>query len=164
MPDITPRADRPHMPGYDLFPEIGGPGLLPWSWAEERLTGSHNYWIGTVSPDGQPHATPVWAVWLESALYFSVGPRSLKARNLARDPRCTATTEYAGEAVIIEGTTAVVIDIDTLARFKAAYDVKYDWDIDVTKGPIYAITPATVFGFIEAAREFAGTATRWRFS
>lgn len=151
------------MPGYDLFPEAGGPGLLPWSWAEERLASSHNYWIGTVSANGQPHATPVWAVWLDSGLYFSIGSRSLKARNLARDPRCTATTEYAGEAVIIEGTAAIVTDVDVLARFKAAYDLKYDWDIDVTKGPIYATTPVTVFGFIEAAKDFAGTATRWRY-
>ena len=55
-----PTADRPHMPGYG----IAGPeaGLLPWSWAEERLRDAWRYWVVTVSGDGEPHAMPVWAV------------------------------------------------------------------------------------------------------
>lgn len=163
MPDMTPRADHPHMPGYDIFREAGGPGLLPWSWAEERLAKSHNYWISTVSPDGRPHAMPVWGVWLDGALYFSTGARSRKARNMAADPRCVATTEYAGEAVIVEGVAEVVADEDELARFKAAYDAKYDWDIEVSEGPIFAVRLATAFGFRESPEESAGTATRWRF-
>ena len=32
----APRASRPHMPGYGL-PE-GTEGLMPWQWAEQRLT------------------------------------------------------------------------------------------------------------------------------
>ena len=37
-------------------------GMLPWSWAEERLTRSHDYWCATTWPDGRPHVMPVWAV------------------------------------------------------------------------------------------------------
>ncbi|MCR6486010.1 hypothetical protein M8542_24585 [Amycolatopsis sp. OK19-0408] len=33
-----PRADRPHLPGYGIA--AGPAGLLPWSWAEERLRAS----------------------------------------------------------------------------------------------------------------------------
>ena len=58
-----PRSGRPHMPGYGILGPDGGTGLLPWSWAEERLRDSRNYWLATVRPDGRPHVMPVWAVW-----------------------------------------------------------------------------------------------------
>ena len=32
-----PKAGRPHMPGYGIVGPDQGSGLLPWSWAEERL-------------------------------------------------------------------------------------------------------------------------------
>jgi hypothetical protein len=41
MPE--PRASRPYMPDYGVQPADEGTGLLPWSWAEERLIGSHDY-------------------------------------------------------------------------------------------------------------------------
>jgi hypothetical protein len=43
-----PVASRPHMPGYGLLGPDQGSGLLPWSWAEERLSASHDYWVATV--------------------------------------------------------------------------------------------------------------------
>ena len=58
-----PRADRPYMPGYGTLGPDEGTGLLPWSWAEERLVRSHDFWLATTWPDGGPHVTPVWAVW-----------------------------------------------------------------------------------------------------
>jgi hypothetical protein len=159
----TPKADRPFMPGYDITDAGGGARLLPWRWAAERLIKSRNYWIGTISRDGRPHSMPVWGVWLDGMLYFSTGRQSRKARNLAADPRCSATTEFAGEAVIVEGSAEIVTDAGLLSRFKEAYDPKYDWDMDVSTGPIYAVTPRVAFGFIESAAEFQGSATRWRF-
>src|SRR5262249_17191311 len=63
-----PIASRPHMPGYGTLPAGEGGGLLPWSWAEERLARSHDYWLATVTPDGAPHLMPVWAVWLDGRL------------------------------------------------------------------------------------------------
>ena len=38
------------MPGYGVQPATEGTGLLPWSWAEERLTAAHEYWVATGSP------------------------------------------------------------------------------------------------------------------
>jgi len=55
-----PKPSRPQAPGYG-FPK-GKKGLLPWSWAEERLKKSHNYWITTVKPDGSPHTMVVWGL------------------------------------------------------------------------------------------------------
>jgi hypothetical protein len=38
-----PTAARPYMPGYGVQPATGGRGLLPWSWAEQRLVSAHDY-------------------------------------------------------------------------------------------------------------------------
>jgi len=74
------------MPDYGLASD--DTGLLPWSWAVERLTSTRRFWVATADPTGQPHLSPVWAVWFDDALWFSCGPRSRKARNLLADPRC----------------------------------------------------------------------------
>ncbi|WP_236700301.1 pyridoxamine 5'-phosphate oxidase family protein [Allosalinactinospora lopnorensis] len=73
-----PRASRPFMPGYGIQSPHEGSGLLPWSWAEERLRTSHDYWVCTVWPDGRPHTMPVWAVWDAQELWFCSGRRSRK--------------------------------------------------------------------------------------
>ena len=85
------------MPDYGIQGPDEGSGLLPWSWAEERLTTSRNYWVTSLWPDGRPHSMPVWGIWDGEALWFSSGRRSRKARNLAADPRCVVTTEDANE-------------------------------------------------------------------
>lgn len=54
----TPKASRPHMPGYGL--PKSSKGLLSWKWAESKLNKSRQYWVITVRPDGRPHAMPVW--------------------------------------------------------------------------------------------------------
>ena len=55
-----PRSSRPHMPGYGTLGPEEGTGLLPWSWAVERLKASRNDWLATVRPEGGPHVMPVW--------------------------------------------------------------------------------------------------------
>lgn len=158
-----PRADRPHMPGYGIAEESGGKGLLPWSWALERLNDAHNYFVATVRPDGRPHVMPVWGVWLDDAFYFSTGTTSRKARNLAANASCVVTTERADESVIVEGVAEEAADADALRRFVEVYHEKYDWEIDTSAGGIYAVRPRTIFGFIETADNFSKTATRWTF-
>ncbi|HEY8172590.1 MAG TPA: pyridoxamine 5'-phosphate oxidase family protein [Dehalococcoidia bacterium] len=149
------------MPDYGVAGADAGSGLLPWSWAQERLVQSHNYWLSTSRADGRPHVMPVWGVWLDDALYFSTAPGSRKARNIAERPECVVTTERADEAVIVEGAVSPENDAATLQSFKQAYDKKYDWDME-TEG-ILVLRPRTVFGFIEHADQFKDTATRWRF-
>jgi hypothetical protein len=64
------------MPGYGMQRADEGTGLLPWSWAVERLTASHDYWLATTwLGKGSPHVMPVWGVWWEDALWFSSGLR-----------------------------------------------------------------------------------------
>jgi len=46
-------------------------------------------YLGTLRADGHPRISPVEAHVWEGELLIGIMPRSLKARDLARDPRCT---------------------------------------------------------------------------
>jgi hypothetical protein len=161
----TPKASRPHMPGYGL--PASSKGLLPWSWAEERLKKSHNYWITTVKPDGSPHTMVVWGLWQVGRLLFSTGSKSRKARNLAANATCVLCTELANEAVIVEGVSEIA-DGAARRKFLAKYKAKYDFDMGSMKDdilslkePVFAVRPRVVFGLWE--KHFVGKSTRWKF-
>ena len=162
----APEASRPHMPGYGVVDATEGGGLLPWSWAEERLTASHDYWVGTVWPDGRPHLMPVWATWWGQALWFSSGGRSRKARNLAAEPRVTVATDNPLEPVVVEGVADRVVDRDLIAGFLDRLNAKYATDyplefLDPSVNYSFRVSPVWVFGLREA--DFTGSPTCWRF-
>ena len=148
------------MPGYGIAEP--DKGLLPWSWANQRLTKSHNYWIATVRPDARPHLMVVWGLWLDHTFLFSTGKNSRKGRNLAANPRCVVGTEHAYEAVVVEGRVSQVRDERLKKRFCDAYYKKYKWDMSDFGEPIYVLRPEVAFGLYE--KDFTGAATRWLFS
>jgi len=161
----APKPSRPQATGYG-FPK-GTKGLLPWSWAEQRLKKSHNYWITTVKPDGSPHTMVVWALWQDGRLLFSTGSKSRKARNLAHNPNCVICTEKAEEAVIVEGV-AEIADVAARRKFLSTYTRKYDWDMSSMKDdilsmkePVFAVRPKVVFALWE--KYFQTKSTRWKF-
>jgi hypothetical protein len=162
-----PEADRPFMPGYGtLGPDEGG-GLLPWSWAEERLISSHDYWVSSRWPDGRPHLMPVWGVWHEGALWFSSSVGSRKAKNLAADPRCAIATDNALEPVVLEGTAERIVDRTALAGMLDVLNGKYDTNIgmdflDPKENSCWAVRPTWVVSLTED--NFEGSPTRWLFS
>ena len=142
-------------------------GLLPWSWAEQRLKKSHNYWITTVKPDGSPHTMVVWGLWQDGRLLFSTGSKSRKARNLAQNPNCVVCTEHAHEAVIVEGV-AEIADVAARRKFLAKYKPKYNFDMSSMKDdilsmkePVFAVRPRVVFALWE--KYFQTKSTRWKF-
>jgi hypothetical protein len=157
------------MPGYGLLE--GSKGLLPWSWAEQRLKRSHNYWITTVKQNGSAYASPhtmvVWGLWQDGLFWFSTGGKSRKARNLAQNKHCIVCTEDASEAVIVEGA-AEIADVAARRRFLPKYERKYKFDMkgmkdDILsmKEPVFAVRPQLVFGLWE--KHFIGKSTRWIF-
>lgn len=161
----TPKSSRPHAAGYG-FPK-GKKGLLSWSWAEQRLKKSHNYWITTVKPDDSPHTMVVWGLWQDGRFLFSTGSQSRKARNLAKNPRCIVCTEDAHEAVIVEGV-AEIADVEARRKLIPIYQRKYDWDLSSTrddmlsmKEPVFAVRPKVVFALWE--KYFQTKSTRWQF-
>jgi general stress protein 26 len=150
------------MPGYGIEPATGGTGLLDFAWAEARLAATRTFWVTSVRPDGRPHTMPVWGLWRDGAFWFSSGKSSRKVRNLTANAACCVTTDDGDEAVIIEGTAAVVTDRTALEAFNVDYIEKYDTDALALGEPILCVAPATVFAFIE--KSFVESATRWRFS
>lgn len=154
------------MPGYGL-PQ-GTKGLLPWSWARQRLEKSHNYWITTAKPDGSPHTMIVWGLWRDGVFLFSTGRQSRKARNLEKNQHCVVCTEQADRAVIVEGIAEEVPDVGQRRAFLKRYERKYDFDMSAyeadilnLKEPIYAVRPLVAFGLDE--KKSLNAATRWRF-
>ncbi len=95
------------MPGYGIVGADEGSGLLPWSWAVERLRAARNFWVCTVRPDGRPHAMPVWGAWSGEALLFSSAVPSRKMVNLRLNPQVVVTTEEAENPVVIEGRAEI---------------------------------------------------------
>jgi hypothetical protein len=161
-----PKPSRPHAPGYG-FPK-GTKGLLPWSWAEQRLKKSHNYWITTVKPEGSPHTMVVWGLWQDGRFLFSTGSKSRKARNLAHNTDCVVCTELANEAVIVEGI-AETADVADRRKFLATYTGKYNFDMSSMKDdilsmkePVFAVRPTLVFALWE--KHFQTKSTRWKFA
>lgn len=165
-----PVAERPTIPDYGV--PSSEDGLLPWSWAESFLRDALTYWISTASPDGRPHATPVWGVWLDGQLWFEGGLRTRRARDLAADPRAVASIHVDdATAVIVEGLVELRSDPDErlASRLVEAYG-KYrrtPWAYEAdpanwraaSGGGLWALRPTMVLGW----SRFPEDATRWRF-
>jgi hypothetical protein len=157
---VRAERGRPYAPGYGI--PTNAKGLLPWSFVEERMVAARDYWVATVHPDGRPHLTPVWGLWVDGAFYFGSGPQTRKARNLAENPS-VAWHLVSEDALVLEGIAEVVTDPDpALAeRVSAASVAKYGMGSHDIEGS-YVVRPRIVFAW--TASGFPRTATRWVFS
>ena len=82
-----------------------------WAETKQALDAAQLFWIATVRSDGRPHVTPLVAVWVDEALYFTfvtgltIGygdftPKHLSARLLA------LVIGFAG--IVLTGVVAAV--------------------------------------------------------
>jgi pyridoxamine 5'-phosphate oxidase-like protein len=161
-----PRASRPYMPGYGILGPTQGSGLLPWSWAEQRLEAARNYWVATVWPDGRPHLTAVWGQWHDGRLLFTCARRSRKARNLAAEPRLTVSTEDASDTVVLEGVAEPVSGRDDIGAVVDVLNRKYPGSYSVeflasAASSVFGVRPRQVWGLRHD--DFVGSPTRWTF-
>jgi hypothetical protein len=161
---VEPTSDRPEMPpGYGV-PE-GEEGLLPWQHARERLEKARNYWICTTRPDGRPHSSPVWGVWLGNMLYFDGSPETRRMRNIKANPAVSVHLESGDDVLILEGEAHEIRNPDhtITTRLAEIYAAKYagynpspdSWD----EGGLYAITAYKVIAWTNLAKD----PTRWLF-
>ena len=135
----------------------------------------HTSWVATVRPDGRPHVVPVGVFWAAGEAYFTAGPNTRKAKNLAANPNCVVTVATHPFDLVFEGTAVKVTDDATLERIaKQARDGGWPATVDnggltaeysaPSAGPppwhVYRVTPTTVFAL--GASEPYG-ATRFRF-
>jgi hypothetical protein len=130
--------------------------------------------LGTVRPDGRPHAAFVGAIWVDDTLYFVSGPGTRKSRNLEANPECTVSLHADGMDVVLEGVAMRVTDTATLERLAASYRAN-GWPAEVdgeafaapysapSAGPppwyLYRLSVRTAFG----VGGEQGGATRWQF-
>ncbi|MDW3220086.1 MAG: pyridoxamine 5'-phosphate oxidase family protein [Acidimicrobiales bacterium] len=165
-----PRISRPDMADYGVPTELDG--TLPWSWAEDRLAASRNFWLVTVSAAGRPHSMPVWGVWIpeRDRFAFSCSPNARKVRNLEANDRVVITNDDAVNVVSLEGRaeriTGAAVDA-MCVPYQAKYAAEQFFeDVDVVIGfmhqnAAYEVVPDRAFGIIETAEDFGPRATRW---
>ena len=163
--------------------------LVDWSTITERLeqgmtqapsTGGpdrHTCWLATIDADGSPHVTGIGAIWVDDRFWFETGDRTRKARNIARDPRCTLSISTHEFDLVVEGEARKITDPATVAAMAARWAAE-GWPCRVddtgealtadfsapSAGPppwfVYRVTPtaATALTVVEP-----GGATRWTF-
>ena len=154
-------------PDTVLDQRFSNPGATAAGWDETRrvLEDAQLSWICTVRADGRPHLTPLVAVWLDGALYFSTGDGEQKAVNLRGNPHVLLLTGChrwdEGLDVVAEGDAVRVTDNALLTRLAQAWARKWDgqWQFQVRDGRfeqpgdgegqalVFEVRPAKVLAF-----------------
>lgn len=140
---------------------------VSWPQVAARLAAARSYWLCTTLPSGAPHAAPVWGVVLNRTLYLYSERRTVKARNLAGDPRVIVHLESGDDVVIVRGTAE---DMGTLAQVPgvvAALSAKYSGegdrqylpDADPDFDVVYAIRPQSAMTWRLA--DYEASQRRW---
>ncbi|NEA24063.1 pyridoxamine 5'-phosphate oxidase family protein [Actinomadura bangladeshensis] len=140
---------------------------VPWATTREALESAQLSWITTVRSDGRPHVTPLVAVWLDEALYFTTGPEEQKAVNLDGNPQVALTTGCnrwdEGLDVVVEGVAERVTERAALERLATAWAGKWDgqWQFQATDegfshadggvALVFAVRPAKILAFTKGA-------------
>src|SRR5215475_13645331 len=102
------------------------PAAAATGWDETRrvLEAAELFWISTVRADGRPHITPLVAVWLDGAIYFTTGATEQKAKNLHGNQHVILMTGCnswdRGLDVVVEGDAVLVTDNDRLGHLASA--------------------------------------------
>ena len=87
--------------------------------------------------------TPLVAVWLDGALYFTTGATEQKALNLRENPHVILMTGCnhwdAGLDVVVEGKPVSVVEHAMLKRLAAAWATKWDgrWQYEGRDGGLF---------------------------
>ena len=127
MPDrpVAPEAVPVDAPDTYAFPSDPA-AFVTWEHVVERLESSRNYWLATTYPDGRPHVTPLWGVWVDDALWFDGVPTTRWARNMAGNPSICVHLESGEDVMILEGRVDdLETDVETAERLKRAWREKY---------------------------------------
>lgn len=141
---------------------------LTWPEVAARLAPSRSYWLGTVSGSGAPHAAPVWGAVLDQTLYLYSERRTVKARNIAADPRVVVHLESGDDVVIVRGvaedmgTPAQVPHVVSAlaAKYAAPDDQQYLPSADPYFDVVYAIRPRSAM--LWRLADFEASQRRWR--
>ena len=85
--------------------------------------------LATVRADGRPHVAPVWYdLDDDGTIVFNTGARTVKGRNLARDPRaslCVDDDRPPFSFVTVEGLVDLSDDLDAVRRLAVRLGGRY---------------------------------------
>jgi hypothetical protein len=154
---------------------------LPWSRALDAVMGQIatpeiTWFLGTVRPDGTPHAAGIGAAWYDGDLYFTANATTRKARNLAENSAATLSVRLKGIDLVFNGQATRTTDPSTLAAVARIYNdggwpatVESDAFTAPFNAPSAGPPPWQLYRFtidkvIGVATEEPYGATRWRFS
>jgi PPOX class probable F420-dependent enzyme len=140
---------------------------MTWTEVSARLAAARTYWLGTTTPSGAPHAAPVWGVVTGETLYLYSERSTVKARNIAADPRVVVHLESGEDVVIVRGAVEDLGAPSLVPSVVAALAAKYtrpqdqqylpgaDPDFDV----VYAIRPQSAMAW--RLDDYAASQRRW---
>jgi len=140
---------------------------MTWAEVAGRLSAARNYWLGTTSPSGAPHAAPVWGVVTGETLYLYSERSTVKARNLALDPRVVIHLESGEDVLIVRGAAEdlgapaeVPCVVETLtAKYTRPEDRQYLPDADPAFDVVYALRPRSAMAW--RLDDYAASQRRW---
>jgi PPOX class probable F420-dependent enzyme len=92
------------------------------------LERAHTGKLATVRADGRPHVVPVWFVLDGDTLVFTTGDRTIKAKNMRRDPRvalCVDDETPPFAYAQIEGTATLSADLEELRHWATRIGGRY---------------------------------------
>jgi PPOX class probable F420-dependent enzyme len=139
---------------------------LTWPEVSALLAAPRNYWLGTTTPSGAPHAAPVWGVVAGGTLYVCSERKAVKARNIAADPRVVVHLESGDDVVIVRGTAedlGVPAQVPSVmpafaAKYAAPDDQQYLPGADPGEA-VYAIRPQSAMVWHLA--DYEASQRRW---
>jgi len=99
---------------------------MAWAEVAGRLSAARTYWLGTTARSGAPHAAPVWGVVVDWTLYLYSERSTVKARNLAADPRVVIHLESGEDVLIVHGVAEDLGPPGQVPAVVAALSAKYD--------------------------------------
>jgi hypothetical protein len=157
---ILARLDQ----GITQAPDTGGPNR-------------HTCWLATIDRDGRPHVAGIGATWVDGAFFFETGEATRKARNLARDPRCTLAVATHEFDLVVDGEAKKVTDPATVAAMaerwaaegwparvdESGMALTADYSAPSAGPPPWSVYRVTVGRATALATVEPGGATRWTF-
>jgi hypothetical protein len=140
---------------------------LTWTEVAARLAPARNYWLCTTHPSGAPHAAPVWGVVTGQTLYLYSERRTVKARNIAADPRVVVHPDGGDDVVIVRGIAEDIGAPAQVPHVIAALAAKYTDDADRPYLPdadpsfdvVFAIRPESAMTWCLA--DYDASQRRW---
>ncbi|MDE3064511.1 MAG: pyridoxamine 5'-phosphate oxidase family protein [Acidobacteriota bacterium] len=134
-----------------------------------RLQRAHAYWLATATPTGGPHVAPIWGAVHGSSLHLFTERSTLKARNVARDPRVALHLADTDDVTIVYGSLVDLGHPRGQPEVLEALERKYDGPGEAAYLPSAPGSTYDVIYRLDAVRaltwsleDFEGSQRRWR--